>query len=324
VRADGHGHRSSLDFDRDSEALVDGDATEAGDVAEDTGHVRFASAPEVVSVNVDVEANEGVHERDQDGAVQVLRDATGLNPFTRVEDPVEATEGADESIVEEPEMQYTESDPLTSTSTSSSDGAPDASMEAQPRSADTTITLAEVDVAADDETLASPPPTEEFQSEPDSLTVISSTPPPSNPDAGSTYASSSGGSAPTSTGYYASTPSWMPPYTMPQNPYAPYGYYPQQVAGQPGADGASAYPWMAVYRVRFPRSFSRCLFVSDFFLFLERHAFRALVQPPSRCRTCGATSTSYGVYPTGAGWNFHPRLSSGASRPVHVVIGLPH
>lgn len=233
--------RGSIEFDRDSMDEVQNGIEDGGE-PDENGHVRFASAPEVGRVK------------------EIQLDGIQLNGEYPLERPVRALEnGVDHGLASEAgqlrldehtngvsgELQTKHE--TESKGSSSSDGAPNASMEVQSHSADTTLTLADVTVT---NTVSAESIPQELRSEPDSQTVIS-TPPQSNPDAASVYApSSAGGSAPPNNGYYAQTPSWIPPYAMPPASYSPYGYYPQQVAGQPATDGSNPYPWMAaLYRV---------------------------------------------------------------------------
>lgn len=225
---------------------------------EETGHVRFASAPEVVNVHVEDIVEEAHQESVQADASDIFEGAAVSNAVVEVETPHTEENCLDSS------MHF-----------SDSDGVPDASMEVQSHSTDTTLTFGNVTISP-----ATPPaelPVHELQSDLGSLTV-SATPPPSNPDANSAYApsSSSSESAPTNTGYYSQTPSWIPPYAIPATQYGPYGYYPQPAPGQSGAEGSVTYPWMAatVYRVCLPLSINPLRFFTSL---LECCAVRTVV-----------------------------------------------
>lgn len=233
--------RGPVEFDRDSSTGDAQNSVEGSEPGEpdENGHVRFASAPEAGRDQEGVDDHQQEEESISERAIRDVEDGADPNLSSEAAEGVHAEEGLNGT---QPEHE------TTSAASSCSDGAPNASIEVQNHSADTTLTFA--DVTTTQTTLAEST-SQELQSEPDSQTVTS-TPPPSNLDAPSIYAPSSTGSAPTHNGYYSQTPSWIPPYAMPPASYGPYGYYPQQVAGQPAADGSNPYPWMAaLYRVSF-------------------------------------------------------------------------
>ena len=242
--------RGSIEFEHDDSM---GDVGEMHDGVEgvvvvgepdENGHVRFASAPEVGRVRV--EQGDDVRVDQENASETTYR---GLKD--KLDNPRSPSGAAELKVGDHAGMDSSEvqtGDETGSARSSCSDGAPDASMEVQSHSADTTLTLADMTVVETSPRAESTH--QEVRSEADSQTVTS-TPPPSNPDASSVYAPSSAGSAPAGNGgYYAQAPSWIPPYAMPPTSYGPYGYYPQQVAGQPAADGSGTYPWIpALYRV---------------------------------------------------------------------------
>jgi hypothetical protein len=241
-----------VDFDRDSSTGEVHQSVEGESEPDENGHVRFASAPEAGRGQ---DSEEGVYDvRNEEYSEGTLERAS--HDGEDGADPASLSETAESNVGEQVEGAFRDTQTrhdTDSAGSSCSDGAPDVSMEVQNHSADTTLTFSDVTLT---QTTPPPPPpatettSQEVQSEPDSQTVTS-TPPPSNPDAASVYAPSSAGSAPANNGHYAQTPSWIPPYAMPPASYSPYGYYPQQLAGQPAADGSNPYPWMAaLYRVR--------------------------------------------------------------------------
>ena len=287
--------RGSVEFDRDSSMDEVHNGIEGRTEPGENAHVRFASAPEVGRVKAE-----------QVDDVQVDQENASVATFRDQEDNFFGSSSPTGLKVENSGELQTGHETGSSKS-SCSDGAPDASMEVQNHSADTTLTLADITVLQ-----ASPraeSTLQEVQSEPDSQTVTS-TPPPSNPDASSIYAPSSAGSAPTHNGYYAQAPSWIPPYAMPPTPYGPYGYYSQQVASQPAADGSHPYPWMAaLYRVcPFFLYTLLKIFIHKAIPSSERCSFCSLVQSPSWCGARACPCETYGIHSAGTWWNLHSRI----------------